>query len=328
MIRFWGQPLIAGTLLVGCNGKPAGPGTATMASDRPVKAPMARRRPSARFSRAAAFGSMPFSRRTLMWKYLTAATALLLLAGTAHAGVVVHMQNRNPSAPDAKAADHQVIYAQDGMLRIDELDDQGHIRRMQLVRDGVIWVVEVPERTYSRFDKAAIQAKMGGMNDRMEAMLQRLPPEQRARAEQNIKNMQQRSQDWTVKDTGRGEKGGTYSCDVWQVLRNTQVISENCVAPTSSLPGGAELVSAVHKAAAVAEDVISAAPQFSHSMAKASFAMWGKLDGFPVLTRAVSGGKATNEMFVSNIEQHALPADKFAIPAGFTEEPLGGPGAN
>ena len=77
------------------------------------------------------------------------------------------------------------------------------------------------------------------------------------------------------------------------------------------------------KAAATAEDVLSAAPQLTQNATKAMFAVWGKVDGFPVLKRDVAGGTPTGEIFVSNIEQRALPADKFAIPPGFTEQALG-----
>ena len=123
-----------------------------------------------------------------MWIYMPAATAVLLLAANARAGVIVHMQNSDPNAAKGKATDHQVLYAQDGMLRLDELDDQGHVSRVQLVRDGSIWLVDIPARTYSHLDKAAISAKMGTMNDRMQSMLQSMPPERRAMFEQQMKN--------------------------------------------------------------------------------------------------------------------------------------------
>lgn len=263
-----------------------------------------------------------------MWKYVLATVAVLFSALNARAGEIVHMQNSDPKSTKDKPTDHQILYAQEGLLRLDELDDQGHVARVQLVRDGGLWLIDMRRRTYSHLDKAAVSAEMGTMNNRMQAALQNMPPERRAMFEQQMKNFQQKSQDWTVKDTGRVERAGKYSCEVWQVQHNGSAIMEDCVAPTSSLPGGADLVSTMHKAAATAEDVLSAAPQLTQSATKAMFAVWGKVDGFPVLKRDVAGSTPTGEIYVSDIEQRALPADKFALPAGFTEQPLGGAGAD
>jgi hypothetical protein len=72
----------------------------------------------------------------------------------------------------------------------------------------------------------------------------------------------------------------------------------------------------------VATDVFSSVP--AALAAAQRFALWGKVDGFPVRTRELSGGKADSEDVVTSIEKQSLPADKFAIPKGFTQTSMGG----
>lgn len=234
----------------------------------------------------------------------------------AQAGVVVHMGAKG-SSDNAPRAD-QVVYAQDGMLRIDKLDDAGHIRDITLIRDGAIWNVEVAKRTFMKFDKNAMAAQQNEMSDRMKAAMQNMPPERRAMLEQRMKAMQQETHAYTLTDAGRSEHVGAYSCQIWQAARDSKPIAEYCVAPKGSLAGGDELVDAAHKASAVAVDIFSASPQLARAMSPV-YALYGKMNGFPVLTRHISGGAAESETVVTGIEKKSLPADQFAIPKGFTE---------
>src|SRR5450432_3358180 len=110
----------------------------------------------------------------------------LVLATTASAGTVVHFATKSGSY--AKH-DHEVYYAQDGMLRIDRLDADGHVDEMTLFRDNTIWKVDVKDRTFMKTDNQAMKARMGAMDDRMKAMLDSLPPDKRAMLEQRMQAM-------------------------------------------------------------------------------------------------------------------------------------------
>jgi len=251
---------------------------------------------------------------------------ILCLAATwmaaAQAGTVVHLDRR--SLPDGQARPQTVIYAQSGQFRMDTLDAKGHVRDFVLVRDGNIWQVDVEKRSFYKFDKAALAGQQSQMQERMQAMLQNLPPERRAMMEERMKGMMQRMQQTsvTLTDTGRGDRAGSWSCKVWQLLRNGKAVSESCIASRGSLTGGDELVDATHKASAVATDVLSSLP--ATRAAAQQFVLYGKSDGFPVRTRTLSGGRAESEEIVTSIERQSLPADKFAIPKGFTQTTLGG----
>ena len=104
-------------------------------------------------------------------------------------------------------------------------------------------------------------------------------------------------------------------------MLNGKSVGESCIASRGSLTGGDELVDATHKASAVATDVLSSLP--AARVAAQQFALYGKVDGFPVRTRHISGGKAHSEEIVTSIERQTLPADKFAIPKGFTQTTMG-----
>jgi hypothetical protein len=237
------------------------------------------------------------------------------------AGTVVHLDRR--SLPDGQARPQSVIYAQGGQFRMDTLDEKGHVRDFVLVREGSIWQVDVEKRTFHKFDKAALAGQQDQMRARMEAMLQNMPPERRAMMEQRMKGMMQKMQQTSVTttNTGHTDHAGTWSCEVWQLLRDGKAVSESCIASRGSLTGGDELVDATHKASEVATDVLTSLP--AARSAAQQFALYGKVDGFPVRTREISGGKANSETIVTSIERQSLPADKFAIPKGFTETTLG-----
>jgi hypothetical protein len=252
-------------------------------------------------------------------------TGFACLAATwmaaAQAGTVVHLNRQ--SLPGGQAQPKSVIYAQGGQFRMDTLDDKGHVQDFVLVRDGTIWQVDVEKRTFYKFDKTALAGQQSQMQERMQAMLQNMPPERRAMMEERMKGMMQKMQQTSasVTDTGHGDHAGSWSCELWQVLRNGKAVTESCIASRGSLTGGDELVDATHKASAVAADVLSSVPA-ARAVAQ-QFALYGKVDGFPVRTRQLSGGKAESEDIVTSIERQTLPDDKFAIPKGFTQTTLG-----
>jgi hypothetical protein len=258
--------------------------------------------------------------KTASWLSLS-----VFCVAAAQAGTVVHFSSK--TLPSGQSQDNQVMYAQDGMLRIDKLDDQGHVRTIDILRDGVIWSVDVPAHTYRKVDKNAIAAQHEAMEDKMKAIAQNMPPEKRALFEQRMASMQQNTHDYSVSDSGRSEHVGSYTCEVWQALRDGKVFTENCIAPQGGIAGGDELVKAVHNASAIATDVISAMPQAARAM-DPMFTLYGKLNGFPVLVRYMSGSVANREVTVTGVAKQSLSADQFAIPKGFTEASLGAPDAH
>ncbi len=245
-----------------------------------------------------------------------------LAAAGAQAGTVVHMERRE--LPDGKPRPDSVIYAQDGQFRMDTLDAQGHVREFVLVRDGSIWQVDVEKRTFYKFDKKALAGRQSMMQEQMQAMLGRLPPDKRAAMEARMQGIMQNAQhaNYALSDTGHGERAGSWSCQVWQLQRNGKTVMDACIASASALTGGDELVNATRTAAAAAADVLSSIPGGGGGAQR--MALYEKANGFPVRTREISySGKAQEEEVASSIERQTLLADKFAIPKGFTQTTMG-----
>jgi len=245
---------------------------------------------------------------------------LFLVAGTgaALAGVVVHMSKGNAD----KSARQEVLYAQDGLLRVDEVDDKGQVHEFTLIRDGAIWEVDTQKRTFTKLDKAAIAGKHGEMEQQMQEAIASMPPEQRAMVEQRMKAMQQQKHDFELTDTGRSEHVGSYACKVWQATRDGKPMTEYCIAPKGSLAGGDELVAATHKAATIVNEVMSGAPSMTRGALSPTYKLYAKMDGFPVSTKHVMGGQSREESTVTSIEKKSLAADQFAIPKGYIEAPM------
>ncbi|HUO80223.1 MAG TPA: DUF4412 domain-containing protein [Steroidobacteraceae bacterium] len=248
----------------------------------------------------------------------------LAAATTAGAGVVIQMADRDVKS--GQQSDRDVWYAQGALLRVDRLDDAGHVQRMSILRDGAIWEVDVERRTYTRIDKAAMQGQMGVMDERMKAALASMPPERRAKMEQMMQNMQQAHHDYAWSDTGKSDRVGQYGCRTWEGRRDNKPSEEVCVAPTSSLPGGDELLATMRQASKVVQDVLSATPQGGRMFGE-YIKRFEQMNGFPVRTRHLSGGQFSRESIVTKVERQSLPADKFEIPKGYAEKPLGKPGA-
>jgi len=248
--------------------------------------------------------------------------ALLLpfiLAVTAHAGAVLKVTKKDSSG---KADGSEVYYAQEGMVRIDELDAHGNIDEVNIVRDGVLWQIRPVERTFTRIDAQSLGQTMGDANNRYSAMLASLPPEQRAMIEAQLaKRNQLAATAYTFNDTGKTDHQGGYDCHVFEERRADTARARYCVVPTAGLPAGAELTAAIQKAADTVNQIFASVPNMGHEAER--YVWFGKMQGFPVSWYFLaSSGAHDDEHVLASAEAQRLPADKFAIPQGFTERPL------
>jgi hypothetical protein len=246
---------------------------------------------------------------------LQLAWPLIALAGTAQAGVVLKMDAKDSSG---KTTPFEAYYAQDGMLRVDSLDASGNVQRSEIVRDGVIWRIHTKERTYSRIDQESVKAQFGAREQQMEAMIARLPPDKRAMAEARMQKMKEGSIDFAFTDTGKTDTVGKYSCREWQETRTGKAFMEFCVVPATSLPDGADLAASMKKALETVHQVLSGVPQLAN--AAEHITRMEKMGGFPVRSRVVAGsGETEREHVLTSAQAQSLPADKFAVPQGYTE---------
>lgn len=249
-------------------------------------------------------------------RVLTAISLTLLFSLSAHAGAVLKMDTKDAGG---KTQPFETYYAQDGMLRIDRLDAHGGITGTTLVRDGTVWEIDPAERTFTRVDPASLGQFASESSSQMEAMIASLPPEKRAMMEARMGQMKQKAAttQYTFTDTGRSDHAGQYPCRVWEEQRSGKPFAQYCVVPASSLPAGAELETALKKATATAGQIIASVPMLAPRAEHLT--RLGQMNGFPASSRTGGG----DEHVLSSAQAQSLPADKFAIPKGFTEKKLG-----
>ncbi len=247
---------------------------------------------------------------------ILAGTLAVLFSLTAHAGSVLKMDEKDSAG---KTQPYETYYAQDGMLRIDRLDAHGGVTGTTLVRDGVVWEIDPAERTFTRVDAASVGQLAGASSSKMEAMIASLPPEKRAMMEARMAQMKQKSAttQYTFTDTGRSDKVGQYACRVWEEQKSGKPFGQYCVVPASSLPAGGELETSLKKATATAGQIIASVPMLAAHAEHLT--RLGQMNGFPASSRISGGG----EHVLTSAQAQSLPADKFAIPQGFTERKLG-----
>ncbi|MBV8146882.1 MAG: hypothetical protein JO184_17970 [Gammaproteobacteria bacterium] len=249
-------------------------------------------------------------------------------SGVAHAGAVIHQTSRD--LPDGKPKDDETVYVQDGMIRSDKLDDRGHPTSVSIFRDGVMWELNVEQRTYKKLDKAAAQ-QLGAMSAQMQQRLASLPPERRAAIEKAMGSAQA-APPITWAGTGRNEKVAGFACDIWEGKKQATLEYEYCIAQPGAVPHGDEIYAALKQMEASLRDAMSAmqgaaGPAAVHATYD-TLSWTERAKGYPILRREFSGGKPYQERAVKSITTEQLPADKFAIPQGFREvSPMGGHGA-
>jgi len=266
-----------------------------------------------------------------MRSQLTMAAACLGAAGVVQAGVVVHSTGKDLKS--GRETDREVVYVQDGLVRIDKVDEHGQATQMTLFRDGAIWDVHLPQKTYTKMDKAAMQAgakEMDAEMAKMRAQMANMPPEQRAMMEKMMGNMNAKpggtaparpEATWT--DTGKTEHVGSYTCRIWESRFGARLDAQYCVVPKGSLAGGDELIAAMHQVSSLAHDIMAAFPVAAEATER-EFAAFEKLNGYPVLVRHFSGDAPSTEYVVQSVDHQSVAADKFVVPAGFKEKPAFG----
>jgi hypothetical protein len=247
-------------------------------------------------------------------------TGLLILAGTtAQAGVVLEYTSRD--LPSGQNASVERYYAQGGMMRIDRIDASGKVVGYHVVRDGGIYDINERTHTYTRIDPATMKGVAGAQNERLQAMLEQLPPEKRAQMQSRLAQLEGASSKVGPRytDTGRSDRAGSYACRVWNEERSTgQVQAEWCVAPASSVPGGEEFSTAIKKALETVTAISAQIPQAAQATER--FARFGKMNGVPVRSRRLSAaGTPEHESLLSSARPQTLAADAFAVPAGYVE---------
>lgn len=249
---------------------------------------------------------------------------IFLMAAAAQAGVAVEMVSRN-LADDS--VERSQIYAEDGFLRLDS-DGGPYAADVSLIFDGNRFLVmDHGDKSYIIMDEAMlmeISDKMNAAMAQMEAQLANLPPEQRAMAEQMMKDQMgaiigdsEAPEPPRVEKTGTGEWQGR-SCVEFDVFEGDVKTQEICSASLDSVDGAKEMMATYQDMAKFVKDLSESLPGPLGSSFNDHPGMVAELiGGFPVRTVEYSLGAPVREVTMESITEKALDSTFFEAPADY-----------
>ena len=111
---------------------------------------------------------------------------------------------------------------------------------------------------------------------------------------------------------------------MWDITRDGALDEQYCIASFAALPGGGEIQALMQKYQGFFEQMAELAGSGSEGDAmRDQFALWQKLNGYPLAARAYSAGKIDpNETIVKTWQSQNVPASMFEIPANYTKRDL------
>jgi hypothetical protein len=239
---------------------------------------------------------------------LIAVAVAVAIPSFAAAGTYVESVATNHLTPQAKPQAMK-MWAGNGKFR---LEMQGGV--VQIFRDQAFYTLNTPAKSYTKLDKAAMDAMTAKANEANKSLEALLPPDQRDK-----KKSQKTQIERSLKPTDRTETAAIgQSCKVWEVFTNGTKVQELCVVEVAKLTNGKELVASMQQVGEA----------FKGTAASAGMSeVWQDvktMNGFPVITRMYMNGKLFQEVKTTAIKAADTPESMFAIPAGFKEQPMGG----
>ncbi len=252
---------------------------------------------------------------------------LALLTTLVQAGVVMDLVSRDASGLET---DRAKIYAQSGMLRLDQGADAA--AAMIFLGDRFLYVNH-DDKSYIVMDEAMVQevsAKISDAMKEMEAQLASMPPEQRAMVEQmmqgQMKGMMGQQGASAPKprvEPMGGSKWQSYACRQYAVYEGSDKTQQVCAAKLDDVAGADEAIEAFIGMAAYTRKMTESMPMLSNEGLNPGELM-DQIDGFPVHTIDYRNGKILRETSLDSISEQQLDEELFAAPVGYRrEDPFG-----
>ncbi|MFL6551113.1 MAG: hypothetical protein ACJ8OJ_20650 [Povalibacter sp.] len=256
--------------------------------------------------------------------HLLATLALLagVQTGTVHAGTVLETTTRDLSQGTTNQTTTQV---QSGKIRMESSDHDG----FAVFRDDTLFVINNRDKNYVDMDRATIKRMADTLNPALKQLQERMAemsPEQRAQIEQmmggslpDLKTQVPQE----VRHTARKGKVQQYACEYVEVLENSVVTDELCVAPPASLEGGEELMTAATRMSQLIQEIFKDldAPWLKQSLDR-QLQNYDKLGGVPVAAKHFDSGKPVSETTLKSIRKQSVQDSQFEVPKGYSRRDM------
>lgn len=252
---------------------------------------------------------------------------------TAQAGTVIETVER--VLPSGKETSVVTVQVDNGRMRVEELETGAKAAESAVIfKDDAMIIVDHKKEKYTVMDRATLQQVAGTVSDAMkqlEAQLAGMPPEQRAMVEKMMGKQAPGSQkprrmapEFTK--AGRTERVGGYTCQVWEGKRDGVKVTEHCVAPYGSVAGGEELMKVMKSMMSMVEDAMqSLDSDWLRGSVRSEWEGIKSIDGYPVLTRTFTDGKADSEHALRSAQSATIAPSQFEVPVGYKRQELGKP---
>lgn len=252
------------------------------------------------------------------------------LAPVAFGGAVLEMTDRDLRS--GKVTGGQTYFAQGGKVRIDHGGPERN-GDYALFRDQTLFNVNSKSKTYTKMDSEALAAmgnRMKSAMSQMQAQMANMPPEQRAQIEKMMGKQMggaapAAKPKRTLTNTGKTEKTAGYTCTVWNETVDGVLDTQLCVVPPGALKGGDELFAALKEFGKFMREFADAMP---HGQRDSNNSDYERINGIPVITRDIEGGKPVRETRVTASRTESLGAAVFELPKGYTQKKMPGLGMN
>jgi hypothetical protein len=252
------------------------------------------------------------------------------------AGAVLKTETREYHV-DPPAIGTTTMFADGALLRVE-------INSLSSAEDGLLiyrgdrnemLVADNERLEYYVIDKKSLTSmamQIAGARDEMENMLMTLPPDERAAAEQEMKQQMPELDSaagvpGTVRKTGESDTVNGYDCEYYEVLKDGRKSREMCVAKWSEIAGGSEAVNAMLGMGRFFESMhdafASAGGTDFMSEQQEVFAQMRELGGYPVYAKDYDDtGAVEGESTLKSSHSETIDAAMFEAPKGYRKQEM------
>ena len=271
------------------------------------------------------------SSNNIIRNFLYPALICVLFSNQGIAGEVINIINKEIGAPNAKEETMQFLFS-DGYMKMTDLNESDMIFNSSAKN---MTVITHSDKAYMIFDQSTASNVQSEIDKAMEEALASVPPAQRPMIEKMMKQKMSamgggQSQQATIpeieiKKTGRTDTINGYNCEYYEAFKDDQKEAEYCVASWSDLDISDDtqqsFVNMADFMKGFLEELSKMAPV---QMGDNPFSNMEKMNGFPILNREFSNGKAIRESILSSISIKDIDKSEFDVPESYQKRNLMG----
>ena len=222
------------------------------------------------------------------------------------------------------------------LIKVDVPGEAGQAKNAMVFRGDRQELVAIDHgrRTYMVIDQATVKqlaSQVGAAMSQMQAMMQNLPPEQRAAMEQAMRGrgmgaaMGPPPAPAELKRTTERAEHAGYDTVKYEVLRGDRKVREMWVTDWANLPGANEVRGAFESMGTFAKELFSNLAQVAGQMDLDIYEQMQQANGYPVLTIEFNeAGEPTTETRLVSAAERTVDPSTFEPPADYRRETMGG----